>query len=219
MCPKCGNISEDCTCAPKFFFERQPNIPSLCFYHPDSADAQSKAIITLKRRNDDELFDFLAIELYPKLKKTLDAMNISGKDCIFTCVPRSRSSAGRSGFDQGKKLAKHISTLFGAKTYPLFLRIGGREQKKLNKLERRKNAQRSIKLNMSMLKFPLRQKEKDLGEFIRGKNVVIIDDVLTSGATLRQAIELLSSQKAAHITVACIAKTEEKKQSKNAKDE
>ena len=210
MCPVCGNISEDCTCAPKFFFDRQPNIPSLCFYHPDSYDAQSKMIITLKRRNDDELFEFLAIELYPKLKKTLDNMAIDGKNCIFTWVPRTDRSAAKSGFDQGKKLSEQLSRLFGASSYPLFLRIGGREQKKLNRQNRKKNAQRSIKLNLPMRKLPVKFREGELSDLLRGKNVVIIDDVLTSGATLRCASELLKSQGVARTVVACIAKTQEK---------
>ena len=63
-----------------------------------SNDTHSKMIITLKRRVDDELFEFLAIELYPKLKKTLDQMSIDGKDCIFTWVPRTERSAAKSGF-------------------------------------------------------------------------------------------------------------------------
>ncbi len=207
MCPKCGNISEDCTCAQKIFFDRQPNIPSLCFYHPDSDDTQSKMIITLKRKNDNELFEFLAIELYPKLKKTLESIGIDGKECVFTWVPRTGAAASKSGFDQGRKLAAEVSKLFGAKAYPLFLRVGGKEQKKLNKQNRKKNAQRSIKLNTSMHKFPLGQREQNLGEFVGGKNIIIIDDVLTSGATLRQAIELLDQLKPAHSIVACIAKT------------
>ena len=218
MCPKCGNLSEDCTCSPKFFYKHQPNIPSLCFYHPDSGDVQSKTIITLKRRDDDELFEFLAIELYPKLKKTLDAMKTDGKDCIFTWVPRTDRSAAKSGFDQGKKLAERIAGLYGAKAYPLFLRTGGREQKKLNKQGRAKNAQKSIKLNFSMRKIPLKLRESELSALLRGKSIVIIDDVLTSGATLRRAVELLRTQHPAKIVVACIAKTEEKS-SKGAKVE
>ena len=210
MCIACGNISENCDCAPSYFFKYQPNIPSLCFYDPNSSNTESKTIITLKRKNDDYLFEFLAIELYPKLNKTLEKMNIDGKSCLFTWVPRSRRSAARSGFDQGKKLAKLTSKLFGANIYPLFLRVGGREQKTLNKLERRKNAQVSIKLNSPMHGFRTGVSAKNLAEFIRGKNVIIIDDVLTSGETLRRASELLKSEGAESVIVACIAKTANK---------
>lgn len=207
MCPACFNVSGKCTCTPDFFFKYQPEIPSICFYHPDSQDVQSKAIISMKRRCDTELFEFMAIDLYPRLNSTLNKMGISGEDCIFTWVPRKASSINESGFDQGKQLSNSLAKLFKAKSYPIFLRIGGKEQKKLDKTGRRANAKRSIKLNSSLSGFPLWIKEKNIEEFLGGKNVVIIDDVLTSGSTLRQAVELAKSAKAKNTVVACIAKT------------
>ena len=210
MCHNCGYVSAECTCAPKYFFDRQTNIPSLCFYHPDSGDTQSNVIITLKRNRDVEIFDFLAAELYPKLRKTIDSMGLKGNDCIFTWIPRSRRAEAKSGFDQGKIIAARTAKLFGAKTRPIFLRIGGSEQKKLDKNQRLKNARLSIKLNYSLHGFPHSTKETDVKEFIKGKNVIIIDDVLTSGATLRQGVELLESIGVENTVVACIAKTEGK---------
>lgn len=207
MCPNCYNVSGKCTCTPNFFFQYQPEIPSICFYHPEADDVQSKAIISMKRRCDTELFEFMAIDMYPHLNSTLQKMGISGKNCIFTWVPRKASSVRESGFDQGKQLAKCVAKLFGAPCYPIFLRTGGKEQKKLDRNKRRINAKHSIKLNYSMEKFPLRIKEKDVGVFLRGKDLVIIDDVLTSGSTLRRAVELARSAKAANTVVACISKT------------
>ena len=207
MCPTCYNTSAKCTCTPNFFFKYQPEIPSICYYHPDSDNVQSKAIITMKRRRDTELFEFMAIDLYPCLNLTLTKMGISSKDCIFTWVPRKASSIRENGFDQGKVLSDELAKLFRAQSYPLFLIVGGEEQKKLDKHGRSANAKHSIKLNQSLKGFPLNTSEKDIFEFVQGKNVVIIDDVLTSGSTLRQAVELAKTAKAENAIVACIAKT------------
>lgn len=207
ICPFCSNIAENCTCIPKFFKNRQPNIPSVCFYNPDEDDAASKAILTIKHEKNSEFFDFMAIELYPKIKKTLDKMGISGKDCIFTWTPRKSSSASKYGFDQGREITVRIAKLFSAKAYPLFLRFGGKEQKTLSIKQRKANAKKAIVLNHTLLKFPYKCKENSLAEFVKGKKVVIIDDVLTSGATLEQATKLLESLKADKIVVACLAKT------------
>lgn len=209
MCHKCGYISEKCTCTPKFLTKGQTRVPSLCFYHPNSGDTQSKIIITMKRRYQIELFEFMAIELYPRLKKLLDEAQISEKNIVFTWVPRSRIAEAECGFDQGKMLAKAVARLFGAKAYPIFLRTGGKEQKKLSRAERKKNAEVSIKINASMKKIPRRKRWTVLSEFLKDKTVVIIDDVLTSGSTLRRATELLKEYGHNSTIVACIAKTEE----------
>ena len=207
MCPNCYNVSAKCTCTPNFFFKYQPDIPSICYYHPDADNVQSKAIITMKRRRDTELFEFMAIDLYPRLNSTLTKMGISGNDCIFTWVPRKASSVRESGFDQGRVLSDELAKLFKAKSYPLFLRTGGKEQKKLSKHGRSANAKRSIKLNQSLKGFPFKTHEKDIFELMQGKNIIIIDDVLTSGSTLRQAVELARTAKAENTVVACIAKS------------
>ena len=207
LCHFCSNTAENCTCIPKFFKNRQPNVPSVCFYKPEEEDAASKTILTMKHQRNAELFDFAAIELYPKIKKTLDKMGISGKDCIFTWTPRKSSSASKYGFDQGREITIRISKLFSSKAYPLFLRFGGKEQKTLSAKHRKANAEKAIVLNHALLNFPHKCKENSLAEFVKGKNIVIIDDVLTSGATLQQATTLLESLKADKIVVASLAKS------------
>lgn len=207
LCRSCSNTSENCSCIPKFFKKRQTNIPSVCFYKPEEDDAASKMILTIKHSKNSELFDFAAIELFPKIKKTLDKMQISGKDCIFTWTPRKRSSVSKYGFDQSKEISTRIAKLFGGRSYPLLLRLGGKEQKKLSSKDRKKNVKNSIILNHALLNFPINCKETDLSEFTKGKNIVIIDDVLTSGATFEQAVTLLESMNTGKIIVACVAKT------------
>lgn len=215
-CPVCLNTSDKCNCTPDLFFKFQPDVPSLCFYRPQSGDTPSNAIIAMKRRLDLELFGFMAFELSEKLSKTLSKMGIDGKDCIFTWVPRKSSAIAESGFDQGRELSKRIAKRFGARLYPLFIRIGGKEQKKLDKNSRKKNVEESIKLNEKMHGLPKFGDKTSLDEFLDGKNVVIIDDVMTSGATLGHASKLLQSAGAKNTVVACIAKSVNIKQkSKN----
>ena len=207
ICPDCRNLSEYCRCVPSFFLERQPNVPAVCFYHPEENDVQSKTVLSMKHYNNGELFDFVAVEIYPKIAKTLTKMGISGEDCIFTWTPRKTSSVSKYGFDQGKELSVKVAALFGSRAYPIFLRFGGKEQKKLSKDDRTVNAQHSIVANHAMIGFPANYKESELCEFICGKNIVIIDDVLTSGATLKQAVELMEEAGAERVIVACVSKS------------
>ena len=95
-------------------------------------------------------------------------------------------------------------------------RIGGKEQKKLDRRKRKKNADLHIKLNETMKGFSLNSKETELSSFVKGKNIIIVDDVLTSGATLRRGVELLVPLHPSSTVVACVAKSV--KQEKKPKD-
>lgn len=207
MCPSCYNISGKCTCTPDFFFKYQPDIPSLCFYTTDSDNPASRVIITMKRQNHTQLFEFITEELGAKLATTLDKMGIDGKNCIFTWIPRKSKAIRESGFDQGRLISKGLASYFDAKCLPLFVRIGGKEQKKLDRSKRKKNADLHIKLNEMMKGFPLNSKETELSSFVEGKNIIIVDDVLTSGATLRRGVELLIPLHPSNTVVACVAKS------------
>ena len=207
ICPVCSNTSDKCNCTPDYFFNYQPDIPSLCFYRPESGDAQSKAILVMKRRLDFELFDFMAEELSDRLSITLAKMKLDPKDCTFTWIPRKKSSVAEHGFDQARELTKRMVRIMGARAYPLLVNRGGKEQKKLDKTTRKKNVEKSINLNLNIKKPKGENSDGSIESFVKGKNIIIIDDVMTSGATLQRACELLLSAEAQNTVVACIAKS------------
>ena len=72
MCHTCSGIASKCTCMPKKNLFVQPSIPSLFFYHPDTARAESKVIYTLKHKNSRDVFEFISEELCKKLEALLD---------------------------------------------------------------------------------------------------------------------------------------------------
>ena len=209
-CRVCSKTADMCSCIPKYFKDLQGNIPSLCFYSPKTEKTQNRVILTLKKINDAEAFEFLSVELLPQIVKMLAARGIDGENCIFAWIPRKRSSIAKYGFDQGQKLCEAIAKGFGQHAYPLFRRLGGKEQKKLGTAEREANAEKCIVLNHAMIRFPKQCNENCLGSFLNQKCVVIIDDVFTTGATLKRGVELLKSEGVDTVIVACIAKSEAK---------
>ena len=212
LCPVCSNISALCSCHPSFFKDKQPSIPSVCFYNPDSNNVQTRAILKMKRTNNAQYFEFMAEELAPSLEKVFTRMALDPKDCVFTWIPRTDAAIAENGFDQGMELAKKVAQRFGASVQPSFTRRRGKEQKLLSKKDRSKNAETSIFLKNPKHKNPFDRKGKRVKaeDLASNKAFVIVDDVMTTGATLKRGVELLKKSGAKTVIIACIAKTEAK---------
>lgn len=211
ICSTCAQPARTCSCVPKQLSKYYKSIPSVIFYDPDKNKIQNKLIFSLKRMRNSEFLSFLSYELYPGIAKLIDSNRINRKDLIFTWIPRKKSSVSKYGFDQGRELSKTISRLFGAANYPLFLRVGGKEQKDLDPEARWNNINRSIILNNNLIGFPKRIKQNELSSFLKGKTVVIIDDVITTGASIRSATELIEEIDDVNVFAASIAKVDLKK--------
>lgn len=208
MCKKCGKDAGGCTCFNPFFKKLQDEVPAIMFYHRDGDTVCERMIHNIKHKKNKQLLSFVSHELAQKIKEGLSHQGISASSCVLTYVPRKRSSVGKYGFDQGREICSNVARILGAQPLPLFLRVGGKEQKKLNKRERAKNIKSSVLLNHNLLGFPREYKESNMTEALKGRTVVIIDDVMTSGATLRHGVSLIREKSTNYpVFLACVAKT------------
>ena len=208
MCHTCSKVASACTSMPLKKTFAQPTIPSLLFYHPDASRAESKVIYTLKHKDNRDLFDFLAAELYPKLDDLLSELEFDVKDCILTCVPRTKKAIIKNGFDQGERLCKRMAKKADAVCLPLLTREGGKEQKRLSRNQRKKNAEKAVYANTSMKGFVGEFPQKSYGEILAGKTVIIIEDIITTGATVQRAIKCLKDNGAKNVLVCAVARSE-----------
>ncbi|MBQ8163100.1 MAG: ComF family protein [Clostridia bacterium] len=110
---------------------------------------------------------------------------------IVTYPPRRKSGKIKYGYDHTKLLAKAYAKKMGMKVVSCFTNIGRSEQKTLTKHERVINAANSYRIN-------------DVD--IQGKNVFLIDDVITSGATVKVCMQLLKTAGAKMIIPVTYAK-------------
>lgn len=214
LCKKCGKDALHCECISPFLRNLQPELPALCFYHAGVTEVSDRVIINLKQHYNEELFSYISLELLPLIVSALNKIGVEGEDCIFTWIPRTRKNIAKFGFDQGKELCCQIAAGFGQKPYYLLDRIGGREQKKLDKSRRSKNVNHTIILNTSAKRKSKCESVENLSDTVKGKTVVVIDDVITSGSTVRRAVELLQGAGADRVFVACVAKTKPKGKTK-----
>lgn len=201
-CPECLCPSHKCLCTVDTGSLKKTQIPKLLTYSPNVNNTQNKMIFSLKKKNDKRIAEFMASELSVSIGRFCVDNKIIPDECIYTYIPRRKRSVGEFGFDQGERLSLKVARLFEGEFLSLFSRVGGREQKKLDKAARQKNINRTLKL------------KKSAAKRIKGRTVIVIDDLVTTGSTLDGAIRLLKSAGAGEIFVSCIARTCDKKSKK-----
>ncbi len=208
-CPMCGQAEMQCRCAPIIGGDTlfTPGCAELCFYHllpyrPGKRESVAASILLrLKDHRDRDAIQFLAGQLTPLCQQAIYENTAAGKreDWILTYVPRSRKKAAASGIDQAKLLSSALARQVQIPFQALFLRKPGQNtaQKTLDRTARLQNAEKSYQL------LP--------GVDVRGKRILIFDDILTTGATLYTAAELLRSAGAACCVCLTVARTTDKR--------
>ena len=200
VCSGCNLENVDCICRSKNI--KDTRILSLIKFGKSAKC--DRLIYALKRRNNKRLFDFASDELYNRLRNEELMLGLELKDVVFTNVPRSVRNKNKSGFDHAQILAKSLAERTDGEYQKLILRrLGGRSQKKLDKEARQKNVKKRFSFN----------KRKD----IDGKTVILIDDVLTTGATASECIKVLRENGAGNVILLVIARSEKKKVHKERK--
>lgn len=137
------------------------------------------------------LKEYFADEIYKTLK------NFPEFDCIVS-VPMTRRAKLRRGFNQSELLAKAVSQRLG-KPYikgAVEKRKATGEQKNLSHKERVKNLAGCFKA--------VKRKE------VKGKRVLVVDDILTTGATADEMAKVLLKAGARQVYLATVASVEYK---------
>ena len=117
------------------------------------------------------------------------------ENCIVVPVPLYPSRRRKRGFNQAEILAEIVSKHFGWQLETrVFKRI--RETKPQIEMKDYKDREANIK-NC----FDVTNKNA-----IKNKNIILVDDVYTSGATMKEAIKILKRGGAANIIALTVAK-------------
>lgn len=188
-CPFCKMPSDVCVCSTRDLYYCAPlhsTMKSLVFYDSEN-EVFSNLLKNLKYSSDRGSEKFFARELACEFLKCASSSGEFPEEWCVTFPPRRRNAVRDYGFDQSRGMAKRLASYTGMTFSEMFSRRGKAAQKALDSEGRRKNANSSFSLKK--------------GAVTAGKKFVIVDDVVTSGATMRacQTLLLGSGAKAAYV--------------------
>ena len=187
-CSVCSLPYKECECSNKHLKNHHVNKVYKVFrYFPGDEPPTNMLIYRLKRDNRHDVVEFLVDEL----KESLLNKNISFENTIFTNVPRRRVSVRKYGFDHAEVLARALAKDLGTEYKKLLVSKAKRDQKKSQgKDERIKNAEFDYKRN---------------APDITGKSVIIVDDIITTGASISACATLLKGLGAKRIAALALS--------------
>ena len=189
-CPVCRQTPDNCICELQYNKSRTLDAcRSLASY---DGDAVKKLIFGIKNSADKDLFIFIGRELEMLIFRKAD---LSDGDCVIAYPQRNKKARKKHGHDQAYLLAKTVSKDLGIPLFEGIKNVRGKEQKKLSERGRGENAYKSYVIP-----------EKYKGQ-LKGKRVILIDDIVTTGATAVSCAALCKLDGALSVSCFCVAKT------------
>lgn len=187
-CKKCGDLLNDkgecINDCKKYNYAFSENI-SLCYY----TNTASRIIKNFKYGKHKYLAENIAQMLFEIEDKFKDI------DYVLY-VPVSKFRLRERGFNQSKELAKIIAEKFNVELLDALIKTKETiHQAGVNQKDRMKNLLGSFAVN------------EKFNDFIKSKNILIVDDVFTTGSTLNECSKVVKKLKPKTIKTITFAKT------------
>ena len=187
-CSICFKTLSECSCPNKFLDAHYIHKLIKVFrYSPEANLPTNNLIYSLKKDNRTDVIDLLSDELVVAIKNSIK----DPQSYIFTSIPRRKKSIIKYGIDHAAVLSKAVAKKLEADYVPLLKSKSKKEQKKSKSREERlKNAV-----------FELKDEKAELIE----KKVIIVDDIVTSGASMASAAMNIKSTGAKSVVGAVLS--------------
>ncbi len=189
ICQRCGREKDECMCGNFRYYYEGIYAP---FYYEGKL---AKSIRNFKFNANIQNAHYFAEEIASYIKKHISAEKID----LITCVPLSKKSMKARGFNQSALLAKELSPLLQAAfKNDMILKIYETPAQHTLSLSHRRGNLAGV--------FELANKEE-----IKGKTVLLCDDIATTGTTINECAKMLLLGGAKKVYCTTIAVTKRKK--------
>jgi len=176
-------------CQELWIFEKRAGENYLSFYDKNVYSIARSMVLRAKNSYSGTLYKFLAAEMSELITSRIE---IEG-DTVIVNVPRSKKKKREAGVDQAECLSKLIAKKLKIQYMNILVHKGNTQQKLLNAQERLMNVEDAYEIKNNVN--------------VTGKNIILFDDVITTGATINKCRELLLNAGADSVTIFSICRT------------
>lgn len=197
LCPDCGSYARDCLCATPIMREAGLEILiKYAFYDASDKDAALNRIIRRLKQIPDRLaFAYFAAILSRPLSVLCRSRGYTKENTLVVHIPRSKRTIAHDGHDQAQLFAAAVAKRMALPHRSAVKRLKhGKAQKYLHVDERIENVKGMFAVKST--------------ESVRGKNIILADDLVTTGATVSEAARILLDAGAADVVCICIANSD-----------
>lgn len=146
-------------------------------------------VVRFKNHNDMVLASLFSSFVFNKIK------NIVDKDVIIVPVPLFKQRLIKRGYNQSFIIAKKVASLANVSCVHLLKRVRNTNSQALKTIQERiENVKNAFDV------------EEKYSTFIKGKKFILIDDVITTGATVYECAKILKKYGAKQIDIAAISR-------------
>lgn len=196
-CSTCGRAVCECVCMTPMLKKSG----ALCHHKAVKYSSESpivhNTLMFLKRNKNMRVAGFLASQLVSVMSADEELPALTAENTLVTFVPRGRKAVLTHGFDQAELISKAFSEKTGFEMRRVIRRSrGGVEQKKLNATDRKKNVKRLFESDTENI------------SAVKDKYVILIDDIVTTGASMAECVSLLIRARAMAVICLSVAYTE-----------
>lgn len=184
ICRGCEkDLSSEERSAGKIEMKQRTGADGVFFAYKYGSKKLTQAIFALKQKNSRALAEYFAKKLFEQIKDT-------AQFDIVTNAPRSGANKTLYGYDHAETVARKLAALMNAEYKRCLVKKNtDADQKTLNYEERKKNSEGKYKVTAKEIP----------------RAVLIVDDVCTSGETLKECINMLRQSGAETVFAAVIA--------------
>ncbi len=197
LCLVCGYLDEPLCLQCRSVLPFEPHVRVLedgmkvatgCFYEPDSILAQ--LVHGLKYKHQADVYRYFA----PTLRRSLELF-CEPSEVVLVPVPLHKSRLLERGYNQAELLAKTMGRYFGCPVLDCLERVKDTgHQAQLEKNERHEN-----------MKSVFRMKESFENQLDKSSQILLVDDIVTTGSTLQACRDALKAGGATSIAALTLA--------------